>query len=128
MAEDLPELREGDPYPGAGYFNALRRLVHRALKVGVEDGSGLTVSQGADGTVIGGSGGGGSAAWYISGSLGIDARSDGDVYAQNDTEQERPIRVHNEWYSDCPANRLVCVMAGKIINWDCVDVPPPPEA
>lgn len=58
MADTIPELREGDPYPGADYFNTLRKVIHRALRIGVEDGSGLTVSQGTDGTVIGGGGSG----------------------------------------------------------------------
>lgn len=50
MADTLPEFREGDEPPGASYFNELRKLIYRALRIQVGDG--LVVSQGSDGTVI----------------------------------------------------------------------------
>lgn len=51
--DQLPELKAGDPLPGASWFNMARRLLHRALRVNVDDSSGLTCTQGTDGTVIG---------------------------------------------------------------------------
>lgn len=50
--QDLPELKEGDPMPGAAYFNALRRECLRS-RVQAAVGCGLTADRGPSETVIG---------------------------------------------------------------------------
>lgn len=74
MPDLLPEFSEGDPYPGASYFNTLRKLIYRALRIQV-DGVTMTAWQGSSGTMLAALGGSGDGIWIGKTSGAISARS-----------------------------------------------------
>lgn len=143
--DNIPILREGDPYPGASYFNLLRSWILRALHITVEDGSGLTVSQGTDGTVIGGdlsgsSSVGGSTAdlWMLSDDTGIPAAAGASLLVGDwghgfliPIGGGDPVVALNRWTEVVPPNRIVnCYRdpgLGVLIVrlWGCADITPP---